>query len=140
MSLTLGDHARDLLRPPVIVGRDQSIKDVARILWEGSVGVAIVGTATEPVGIVSERDVVAALGQGKDPEAVTTEEIMASPVVAARPEDRLLDVAFLMFDHVIRHVPVIDELGEVTGILSVRDLLRPLLVDALGGPPSHRGA
>jgi CBS domain-containing protein len=138
MSLTLGDHARDLLRPPVIVGRDQSIKDVARILWEGSVGVAIVGTATEPVGIVSERDVVAALGQGKDPEAVTTEEIMASPVVAARPEDRLLDVAFLMFDHVIRHVPVIDELGEVTGILSVRGPTGSLQRLTASGMPTRR--
>jgi CBS domain-containing protein len=140
VSLTLGDHARDLLRPPVIVARDRSITDVARTLWEESVGVAIVGTANEPVGIVSERDVVAALGQSKDPEAVTAEEIMASPVIAARPEDRLLDVAFLMFDNVIRHVPVIDERSQVTGIVSVRDLLRPLLVDALESPPSHRGA
>lgn len=140
MSLTLGDHARDLLRPPVIVGRDQSIKDIARTLQEESVGVAIVGTADEPAGIVSERDVVAALGRGKDPETVTAEAIMASPVVAARPEDRLFDVAFLMFDHVIRHVPVIDELGHVAGIVSVRDLLRPLLVDALGGPPPHQDA
>ena len=137
VSLTLGDHARDLLRPPVIVGRDQPIHHVARILWEESVGVAIVGTADDPAGIVSERDVVAAIGQGKDPEAVTAGEIMVSPVIAARPEDRLLDVAFLMFDHVVRHVPVIDELGHVTGIVSVRDLLRPLLVDALGGPSSH---
>jgi CBS domain-containing protein len=140
LSLTLGDHARDLLSPPVIVGRDQSITDVARTLWEESVGVAIVGTANQPVGIVSERDVVAALGQGKEPEAVTAEEIMASPVIAARPEDPLLDVAFLMFDNVIRHVPVIDERGQVTGTVSVRDLLRPLLVEALGGPSSHRGA
>jgi CBS domain-containing protein len=139
-SLTLGDHARDLLRPPVIVRPDQSITDIARLLREESVGVAIVGTPTEPLGIVSERDVVAALGQGKDPGAVTAEQIMTSPVVAARPDDRLLDVAFLMFDHVIRHVPLIDELGHVTGIVSVRDLLRPLLVDALGGSSSPRGA
>jgi CBS domain-containing protein len=124
----------------VIVGRDQPITYVARTLWEESVGVAIVGTANEPLGIVSERDVVAALGQGKEPEAVTAEEIMASPVIAARPEDPLLDVAFLMFDNVIRHVPVIDERGQVTGTVSVRDLLRPLLVEALGSPSSHRGA
>lgn len=139
-SLTLGDHARDLLRPPVIVDRDQSIRDVARILWEESVGVAIVGTADDPVGIVSERDVVAALGQGKDAEAITAGEIMVSPVIAARPEDRLLDVAFLMLDYVVRHIPVIDELRHVTGIVSVRDLLRPLLVDALAGPSFDRGA
>jgi CBS domain-containing protein len=137
ISLTLGDHARDLLRPAVIISRDQSITDIARALRDESVGVAIVGTADEPVGIVSERDVLAALGQAKHPDTVTATEIMTSPVVAVRPEDRLLDVAFLMFDHVVRHIPVIDERGHVTGIVSIRDLLRPLLVDALGGPSSH---
>jgi CBS domain-containing protein len=83
---------------------------------------------------VSERDIVAALGQGKDPDTVTASEIMTAPVVAARPGDRLVDVAYLMFDDVIRHVPILDEHGDVSGIVSVRDLLRPLLVDALGGP------
>ena len=39
-----------------------------------------------------------------------------------------------MFDNVIRHVPILDEHGDVSGIVSVRDLLRPLLVGALGGP------
>jgi CBS domain-containing protein len=133
MSLTLGDRVRELLRPPVIVARDASVRSVARTLWQESVGAAIVGTAHEPVGIVSERDVVASLGQGSDPDAVTAGEFMTSPIIAARPEDPLLDVAYLMFDEVIRHVPVMDDYGHVTGIVSVRDLLRPLLVDALGG-------
>jgi CBS domain-containing protein len=133
-SLTLGDHARDLLRPAVIVAPDATLRTIAHTLWEESVGAAVVGTAHAPVGVVSERDIVAALGQGKDPDTVTASEIMTAPVVAARPGDRLVDVAYLMFDDVIRHVPILDEHGDVSGIVSVRDLLRPLLVDALGGP------
>jgi CBS domain-containing protein len=85
-----------------------------------------------PVGILSERDIVAALGQAKDPDTVTAAEVMIAPVVAARSEDRLMDVAYLMFDDMIRHVPILDEFGHVSGIVSVRDLLRPLLIDALG--------
>ncbi len=132
-SLTLGDHARALLRPAVIVAPDAPLRTVAHTLWEESVGAAVVGTADQPVGIVSERDIVAALGRGKDPDAVTARQIMTAPIVAARPEDRLVDVAYLMFDDVIRHVPILDDLDHVTGIVSVRDLLRPLLVDALSG-------
>lgn len=130
-SLTLGDHARALLRPAVIVAPDAPLRTVARTMWEESVGAAVVGTADQPVGIISERDIVAALGRGNDPDTVTAREIMTAPIVAARPEDRLVDVAYLMFDDVIRHVPILDELDHVTGIVSVRDLLRPLLVDAL---------
>lgn len=133
-SLTLAAHTRELLRPAVIVAPDAPLRTVAHSLWEESVGAAIVGTAEQPVGIVSERDIVAALGQGEDPDAVTAREVMTAPVIAARPEDQLIDVAYLMFDDVIRHVPILDELGRVSGIVSVRDLLRPLLVDALGGP------
>jgi CBS domain-containing protein len=132
-SLTLGDHARDLLRAAVIVAPDAPLRAVAHTLWEESVGAAVVGTAHAPVGIVSERDVVAALGRGADPDTVTAREVMVAPVIAARPEDRLVDVAYLMFDDVIRHVPILDEHGEVSGIVSIRDLLRPLLVNALGG-------
>jgi CBS domain-containing protein len=132
-SPTLGDHARELLRPAVIVSPDTPLRTVANTLWAESVGAAVVGTADEPIGILSERDIVVALGHGKEPDAVTASEVMTAPVIAARPEDQLVDVAYLMFDGVIRHVPIIDERGHVTGIVSVRDLLRPLLVNALGG-------
>ena len=137
-SLTLGDHAQDLLRPAVIVAPDTPLRAVADTLWEESVGAAVVGTADRPLGIVSERDIVAALGRGNDPDAVTAREIMTAPIVAARPEDRLVEVAYLMFDDVIRHVAILDDLDHVTGIVSVRDLLRPLLVDALGGPQAPK--
>ena len=89
----------------------------------------MVGTAHEPVGIVSERDIVAALAVGTDPDTVTAGEIMTAPVIAVRPDDRLVDVAYLMFDDVIRHVPVLDEHGQVTGIVSIRDLLRVNIQD-----------
>jgi CBS domain-containing protein len=129
----LADHTRELLRPAVIVAPEAPLRAVATTLWEESVGVAIVGTADKPIGILSERDIVAAIGAGKDPDAVTAREVMTAPIIAARPEDRLVDVAYLMFDDVIRHVPAIDDLGRVSGIVSVRDLLRPLLIDALSG-------
>lgn len=138
-SLTLGDHARDLLRPAVIAAPDTTLRAVAHMLWEQSVGAAVVGTATMPVGIVSERDIAAAVGQGRDPDTVTAGEIMTAPIVAARPEDLLVDVAYLMFDDAIRHIPILDEYGQVSGIVSVRDLLRPLLVHALGGPSPGTG-
>jgi CBS domain-containing protein len=132
LSPTLGDHAQDLLRPAVIVPPDAPLRTVASTLWEASVGAAVVGTVDQPLGILSERDIVTALGQSRDPDTVTAAEAMTAPVVAARTDDRLVDVAYLMFDDMIRHVPILDEFGHVSGILSVRDLLRPLLLDALG--------
>lgn len=130
MTVTLNDPARDLIRPAVIVGPDATLRDVARTLLEGSVGAAIVGTLHDAVGVISERDVITRLAQGVDPDTTTAEDAMTSAIAAARPDDRLLDVAALMFGDGIRHVPVIDEAGRVSGMVSVRDLLGPLLVEA----------
>ena len=64
---------------------------------------------------------------------MTAEEAMTTYVISARPEDPLFDVAAQMLDDAIRHLPVVDENGGVVGMVSVRDLLCPLLLDALGG-------
>jgi CBS domain-containing protein len=53
-------------------------------------------------------------------------------VISARPDDPQLDAAFIMLDDVIRHVPLVDEDGTVTGMVSMRDLLPPLLAEAAG--------
>lgn len=132
MTVTLRDHASEVIRSPVIVGPAETLRDVSRTLWRESVGAAIVGSIDEAVGIISERDVVAELAQGAEADTVTAEQAMTGAIVAARPGDRLLDVIFLMLAEGVRHVPVVDEVGTVTGMVSVRDLLRPLLVEALG--------
>ncbi|HET6951563.1 MAG TPA: CBS domain-containing protein [Acidimicrobiales bacterium] len=130
MSITLRDRAREVTRPPVLVAPGDSLRRVARTLWEQSVGAAVVGTAEQPVGVISERDVVTQLAQGAD--AGTAEHAMTRRVISARPDDPLLDVAFLMLDDVIRHVPLVNEDGTVTGMVSMRDLLQPLLIEAAG--------
>ena len=132
-AVSLKERADHLVRPAVVLDPATTLRDVASALWAASAGIAVVGTATHPVGILSERDLVMALAQDADPDTTTAAEAMTPRVIAVRPDDRLLDVAYLMFDDVIRHVPVMDEYGELAGVVSVRDLLRPLLADALGG-------
>lgn len=130
MSTNIGDRATEVTREPVLVAPTDSLRDVARVLWEESVGAAVVGTADAPAGVVSERDLVAHLAQGADPDVATAEEAMTRHLVSARPDDQLLDVAFIMLDGVIRHVPLVEERGTVVGMVSMRDLLRPLIIDA----------
>jgi CBS domain-containing protein len=102
-------------------------------MWAEDVGALVVGDARHPIGLISERDVVAELGQGADPDAKTAEEAMTNYVVSARLGDPLFDAASEMVDDGIRHLPVVDDGGNVVGMISARDLLRPLLLDALGG-------
>jgi CBS domain-containing protein len=134
MDLTVRDRAADATRPPVVTAPGATLRAVARRLWEQGIGAAtVVDDQDRVVGIISERDIVARLAQGSDPDTTTAEQAMTRTVVSARPDDRLLDLVFLMTDAAVRHVPVIDEHGEINGMVSIRDMVRPLLVAHLEG-------
>ena len=87
-------------------------------------------------GIVSERDVVAALGS-------TTADLLAKPVSAIMTRDVLTvgseatfdDLMRLMTDNRIRHIPIVDG-GSLIGIVSIGDVVKQR-IDAL---EAERGA
>jgi CBS domain-containing protein len=134
MSHYLQDKVESLARQEaVFVERDETLRNVARTMWIESVGALVVGDEHLPLGVISERDLVAKVGQGADLDTMTAEETMTRCVVSARVGDSLCDAAYEMLDGVIRHLPVVDDNGRVIGMVSVRDLLRPLLLDAVEG-------
>lgn len=116
-------------RDPVFARPDETLRSVAHTMWVENVGALVVGDERRPLGIISERDLVAHIGQGSDLDAVTAEQAMSSNLVAAHPRDTLDDAAYLMLDGAVRHLPLTDDEGRVVGMISVRDLLRPLLSD-----------
>lgn len=121
---------------PVFVDADATLRAVAHTLWSSSVGILVVGDARHVVGLVSERDVVTQLAQGADPDTRTARDAMTPYFVSARAEDPIYDAAGQMLDDAIRHLPVVDRDDRVVGMLSLRDVLRPLLLDALTAQPT----
>jgi len=49
----------------------------------------------------------------------------------------VLDVALLMLEAGTRHLPIVDEVDRPQGMVSLRDLLRPLVVQAMTGDDAH---
>ena len=74
-------------------------------------------------GMFTERDVLTRLvGERLDPDRTPVEAVMTADVVFARPETDLEDVAVLMREKRIRHLPVCDEEGALLGLISIGDL------------------
>ena len=119
---------------PIAVASTDSLRTAAKELWSHSVGIVLVGEPAQPVGILSERDIVAALAHGADPDITTASQAMTTSVVSAHADDRVFDVALQMLDDAVRHMPVADD-DRVIGVVSLRDLVRPLVLDALTPPP-----
>jgi signal-transduction protein with cAMP-binding, CBS, and nucleotidyltransferase domain len=137
MEATPTDSVRMLLkRPAVEVILQQPLRAAAETLAEELIGVGIV-RGTRPPALLSERDVVAALAVGADPDQARVEDVMTDDVVELDPRDTILDAASRMLDNEIRHLPVVED-GVVIGVVSERDLLRVLTDYARkGGEHEH---
>ena len=120
-----------ITRPAVTIDEGASLRGTAHQLWVNSVGAAVVVRDDRPVGIVSERDIVTALAAGHDPDTFTVGEAMTPQILVAKPYDRVLTAVIDMIDREIRHLPVFDDAERCVGVVSMRELLRPMLVDAL---------
>ena len=76
------------------------------------------------VGIVSERDVVRKLHEhGPGLLSRPVADVMSAVVVTCGPEDRIDDLAALMTDNRVRHVPVLVD-GRLVGIVSIGDVVK----------------
>ena len=80
------------------------------------------GTVDDVKGVVSERDVVRAVAEGRDPATVPAEDMASTELVWAAADAPLAEVALEMSERWVRHV-LIEERGALVGIVSARDLL-----------------
>ena len=115
-----------MARRLVGVESDVSLREIARELYECEIGVVLVDNPGGATGLVSERDVVAAVADGDDLDERQALDIMTADLVTAAPDDTIAAVGVLMRDAGVRHVPVAVG-GTVVGVVSIRDVLAVLL-------------
>jgi CBS domain-containing protein len=114
---------------PVSVDEKMSLRSLAGTLSELAMGCALVRRGDDWVGIISERDVLAALAADADPDAVWAADVMTEEIVTADADETVLDAARRMTESDVRHLMVVDD-GDVVGMVSMRDLFGRL-TDAL---------
>ena len=86
--------------------------------------VLVVDDQNAPLGIFTERDLMTrVVVPGADPKTLRLAKVMTKELLTANPDEIIRDVAREMQKRHIRHLPVIED-GQLTGILSLRDLLR----------------
>jgi signal-transduction protein with cAMP-binding, CBS, and nucleotidyltransferase domain len=108
----------------VTVGPSHTLRQAATAMVERNVGAALVFDDEAPTpGIVTERDVLRAVGSGEDPDVAVVGLHMTESVITAAPDWSLEHAAAEMSRRSVRHLVVFDA-GEVVGILSMRDIVR----------------
>ena len=124
----------------LVIGPAHTLREAARQMSARRVGAAVVvDPESDGIGIVTERDVLEAVGAGQSPDTEKVSEHVTSDLVFAAPEWTLEQAAEAMMRGGFRHLVVL-EAGEVAGILSVRDIVRCWSRASLAGAGSQASA
>jgi CBS domain-containing protein len=94
--------------------------DAAHRMAERRVGAILVTDGDHLIGILTERDVLRAVGQGTIEG--TVEQWMTRDPITVGPEATNGEAAMMMIHGGFRHVPICED-GKLIGIVSIRDLL-----------------
>ncbi len=115
-----------MVKNPIVVTRDQKIQDCINLMREHSIRHLPVVEKKKLIGLVTESDLrevfLATLI-----EDVTIEGVMISDPMTVTPDTEIEDAAKLIYYHKIGGLPVVDEYGQVVGILTVADLVEAFI-------------
>ena len=117
--------AQDVMTPdPACCTPETPLEQIAKMMAQSDCGeIPVIDPAEQPIGVVTDRDIVCrVVAEGKNPMAYTAEICMSQPVVTVRADAPLDHVIATMERHQLRRVPVVDQQGRCVGIVSQADV------------------
>jgi CBS domain-containing protein len=119
---------RICVRRVVIASHGESAREAASRMLKEEVGALVVLDAERrPVGIVTDRDLVArCLAPGRDPERTTVGDVMSRPATRVHEGTAIEDALAEMLRAHTRRLPVVDAEDRLVGILALDDVIELL--------------
>ena len=112
-------------RPALSADPNATVREVCQLLAKEKIGALVVVHEGKLVGIISERDIVGrVVARGRDPQTTPVSEVMTTSVKTVKEGTSNRQALELMHEGRFRHLPLVDDAGQVLGMISVRDLLR----------------
>lgn len=127
LGVRLSDPVSHLVRPVVAtIGSTATLRQAAESLAAGSIGLLVVVDPRGVAGVLSERDVVAAVADGAVMHEDRVRDHLTDVLVAVDERASILDAVAAMAAAEVRHLAITRD-DVVVGVLSVRDVLDVLL-------------
>ncbi len=114
--------------PPVTALFSDSVSSIIDKMVVNNIGAIIVMSGGNPIGIITERDIVEKVAKAnRDPSKIHAEEIMSSPLISVEADKTIKDALILMRERKIRRLGVTRK-GRLIGIVTERRVLDALAV------------
>lgn len=108
---------------PVTSPPDTEVKELAKSMDEEGIGDVIIAEDEQPVGIVTDRDIALAYGQGENLDSMVAEDIMTEDPATIHEDAEDVDLPKKMSDEKVRRMPVVNDDGELVGIVTLDDVV-----------------
>ncbi len=116
---------QDILRMPPSC----TVADTAACMAERHLGAVLVADGEKLHGIFTERDLLEkVVARNREPEDTKLVDVMTLDPAFVAPTDTILAAILAMKEQMSRHLLVRDG-GRIVGIISVRDILRAIIVE-----------
>lgn len=103
----------------------ESLSAAAQSMWENDCGILpVIKDGKKVIGLITDRDICMATAiRDRNPSNISVEEVMNGTVFSVSPDDDVNKALDIMREHKIRRLPVVNEEGDLEGILSMNDIV-----------------
>ena len=136
MQFKVRDWMIDLV---VYVDADATVSDALALMRRRYIHSLIVnkGPNNAEYGIITSTDICDKIvAQQRNPLTTRVKDVMTSPVMTAHPDAPLHECAALMSENKIHHIPVMEDNGQLIGMISAADFL--VAAESIGRAPGDR--
>ncbi len=105
---------------PIVVAPEDTLGEVAERMTAVNVGAVIVKDYGRMIGILTERDMLKAMAARVHTSEARVRQWMTEDPLTASADADCEEAARIMLEHGFRHLPVLDDSGNVAGIVSLR--------------------
>ncbi|HET7642773.1 MAG TPA: CBS domain-containing protein [Nitrososphaeraceae archaeon] len=108
----------------------EQLFNACKIMKENNIGCVVVVSGSNknnPIGIITERDIVNNLSSQNANLQIQVNEIMSKPLVTVHEAHSLIDALQTMDKNNFRRLPIIDKEGELVGIITDKDIFKIII-------------
>ena len=105
-----------------------SVLDALKLMAEKGIGALLVMEGQDIVGIVTDRDYARKIALlGRTSAATLVRDVMTRDVLYVRPGQSSEECMAIMTGNRLRHLPVVDDAGQLQGLISIGDLVKDII-------------
>ncbi len=116
---------RDVMTKNVVkASRETTIAEICSIMVQHKIGSIIISEAEEPVGIITERDILEKIAaESRNPDRVAADEIMTKNITTVKADVPIEEAVKLLAERRLKRLPVLEG-SKLIGIVTATDILK----------------